>query len=127
MQRRDILWSGVTLVALLLGGSAIYAAQVDKLPADKVPADNALPGTATVNIDNFSFTPAAITIATGTKITWNNRDDIPHTITDAADQRAFKSAPLDTGDTFAFMFSKAGTYHYFCSLHPHMQGTVVVK
>jgi plastocyanin len=117
MQRRDILWSGVTLVALLLGGSAIYAAQVDNAPA----------GNATVNIDNFSFTPAGITIATGTKITWNNRDDIPHTITDAADQRAFKSAPLDTGDTFAFMFSKAGTYHYFCSLHPHMQGTVVVK
>jgi plastocyanin len=122
MQRRDILWSGVTLVALLLGGSAIYAARADNAQAGKT-----LAGNATVNIDNFSFTPAAITIAAGTKISWNNRDDIPHTITDAAEQRAFKSAPLDTGDAFAFVFSKAGTYHYFCSLHPHMQGTVVVQ
>ena len=63
----------------------------------------------------------------GTKITWNNRDDIPHTVTDASNPRAFKSAALDTGDSFSQVFPAPGTYHYFCSLHPHMQGTVVVR
>jgi plastocyanin len=48
-------------------------------------------------------------------------------VTDAAEKRAFKSPPLDTGDAFSFVFSTPGTYPYFCALHPHMQGTVVVK
>jgi plastocyanin len=87
----------------------------------------ALTNPSAVNIDNFTFGPEQITIAPGTTVTWTNRDDIPHTITDAATQRAFKSGPLDTGEAFSHMFDKAGTYHYFCSLHPHMQGTVVVK
>jgi plastocyanin len=80
-----------------------------------------------VTIDNFAFTPAEITVSAGTTVTWLNRDDIPHTITDAADPRAFKSAPLDTGDSFSHMFAAPGTYHYFCSLHAHMQGTIVVR
>ena len=80
-----------------------------------------------VTIDNFAFTPAEITVSPGTTVTWLNRDDIPHTITDAADQRAFKSAPLDTGDSFSHVFATPGTYRYFCSLHAHMQGTIVVR
>ena len=80
-----------------------------------------------VSIDNFSFTPATITVPAGTHVTWTNNDDIPHTVTDAAIPHAFKSAPLDTGETANFTFTKPGTYAYFCSLHPHMQGTVVVQ
>jgi plastocyanin len=80
-----------------------------------------------VTIDNFSFNPARITVAAGSKVIWTNRDDIPHTVTDAADPKAFRSSPLDTGDAFSHVFSTPGTYRYFCSLHPHMQGTVVVK
>jgi plastocyanin len=80
-----------------------------------------------VTIDNFAFTPAELTVNAGTTVTWLNRDDIPHTVTDAADQRAFKSAPLDTGDSFSHQFATPGTYHYFCSLHAHMQGTIVVR
>lgn len=84
-------------------------------------------GEVTVSIDNFSFTPATLNVPAGTHVTWTNNDDIPHTVTDAATRRAFKSAPLDTGDHTEFTFTKAGTYAYFCSLHPHMQGTVVVQ
>ena len=84
-------------------------------------------GDAQVTIDNFSFTPAQLVVAPGTKVTWSNRDDIPHTVTDAADPRAMKSPPLDTGDSFSFVFAKSGRYGYFCSLHPHMQGVVVVQ
>lgn len=81
----------------------------------------------TVTIDNFTFGPAEITVPAGSKVTWTNRDDIPHTVTDAAEKRAFRSPVLDTGESFAQVFATPGTYHYFCSLHPHMQGTVVVK
>jgi plastocyanin len=111
MRRCKMVLAGAVLGTMLLGSSAISAQAED----------------AKVNIDNFSFSPAQITVAAGTKVTWDNRDDIPHTVTDAAEPRAFKSPPLDTGDAFSFVFSAPGTYHYFCSLHPHMQGTVVVK
>lgn len=82
---------------------------------------------ADVSIDNFAFTPAEITIKAGESITWTNRDDIPHTVTDAAHPPVFRSQALDTDDKVTFSFDKPGTYRYFCSLHPHMQATVVVK
>lgn len=80
-----------------------------------------------VTIDNFSFSPATITVPAGTTIVWTNRDDIPHTVVDAGDPKGTKSPPLDTGDTYKRLFAATGTYHYFCSLHPHMQGTVEVR
>jgi plastocyanin len=82
---------------------------------------------AAVTIDNFSFTPAEITVPVGTKITWTNRDDIPHTVVDAANPKTIKSAPLDTDESYSRVFDKPGRYEYFCSLHPHMHGIVVVK
>ncbi len=80
-----------------------------------------------VSIDNFVFKPVEITIKAGSTITWTNRDDIPHTITDAAHPPVFHSPALDTDDHFSATFTTPGTYHYFCSLHPHMQGTVIVR
>jgi plastocyanin len=59
-------------------------------------------------------------------VNWVNQDDEPHTVVAAAD-RVFKSAALDTGESFAFTFMKPGRYEYFCSLHPHMTGTIVVE
>ena len=82
---------------------------------------------ANISIDNFTFKPAEITVPAGTRVTWTNNDDIPHVVVDAKDPQAMKSAPLDTGDKFAFVYAKPGTYVYFCALHPHMQGTVIVK
>jgi len=80
-----------------------------------------------VHIDNFTFTPAQIEVHPGATVRWDNRDDIPHTVTDAAAEKSFHSAALDTGDSFAFTFTAPGIYRYFCALHPHMQGTVIVK
>ncbi len=80
-----------------------------------------------VVIDDYAFAPAQVTVKPGATITWTNRDDMPHTVTDAATPRAFRSDTLDTGDSFSFTFTRPGTYHYFCSLHPHMQGIVVVQ
>jgi plastocyanin len=78
-----------------------------------------------VKIDNFSFTPATLTVKAGTQITWTNADDIPHTV--VSDDQAFKSKVLDTDEKFMFTASKPGTYPYFCSIHPKMTGKVVVE
>jgi plastocyanin len=78
-----------------------------------------------IKIDNFSFTPDTIEVSVGTTVVWTNGDDIPHAV--AATERQFKSHALDTGDSFSYTFSQPGTYPYFCSLHPHMTGKIVVK
>jgi plastocyanin len=81
--------------------------------------------TAEIKIDNFNFGPATVTVPVGTTVTWTNRDDIPHTV--VSTDNAFKSKALDTDDKFSFVFSKPGTYSYFCSIHPKMTGQIVVK
>jgi plastocyanin len=80
---------------------------------------------AEVKIDNFTFTPATVTVAVGTQVTWTNRDDIPHTV--VTEDKAIKSKALDTDEKFTYTFTKPGTYVYFCSIHPKMKGTVVVQ
>jgi plastocyanin len=92
-----------------------------------VSAHTAFATDAQVTIDNFAFSPAELDVKAGTRVVWLNRDDIPHTVTDATDPRGTKSPPLDTGESYGRVFDKPGTYRYFCSLHPHMQGTVVVR
>ena len=78
-----------------------------------------------ITIDNFSFTPATVTVKPGTQITWQNRDDIPHTV--VSSDYLFRSKTLDTDDKFSFTPSKAGTYVYFCSIHPKMTAKIVVE
>ena len=78
-----------------------------------------------ITIDNFVFEPARLTVKAGTTVTWTNRDDIPHTV--ASKDRLFKSQALDTDETYSFTFATPGEYSYFCSLHPHMTGTIVVE
>ena len=89
-----------------------------------------LPPAATeslVEIDNFVFKPKELTIAVGTKVTWVNKDDVPHTATSSDDPPAFDSKALDTDDKYSFTFTKPGTYKYFCKVHPHMTAVVIVK
>lgn len=78
-----------------------------------------------VKIDNFSFSPATITVPAGTTVRWTNRDDIPHTV--VSDEQKFQSKTLDTDDQYSYTFTKPGTYGYFCSVHPKMTGKVVVQ
>jgi amicyanin len=110
MERR-ILWSISVIVLLGLALPPEFAEAAD----------------AQATIDNFTFSPPVLTVPVGTKVTWTNRDDIPHTVTGADHPKDIKSPALDTGDSYSRTFTTVGTYHYFCSLHPHMQGTVVVK
>jgi len=78
-----------------------------------------------VKIDNFSFTPATMTVPAGTTVTWTNSDDTPHTV--VSDDKVFKSKVLDTDEKFSFTFTKPGTYSYFCSVHPKMTAKIVVQ
>ncbi len=101
--------------ALLAGAASALAA----MPAAAQPA-------ATIAIDHEAFAPATLTVAPGTTITWDNRDDEPHNVVSADERPAFRSPLMDTGEHFAFTFAQRGTYRYFCALHPHMTGVVVV-
>jgi len=78
-----------------------------------------------VKIDNFVFGPQTLTVPVGTTVTWTNSDDIPHT--SVSTEGVFKSKVLDTDEKFSYTFTKAGTYPYFCTIHPKMTGKVVVQ
>jgi plastocyanin len=93
--------------------------------ATKPAAPAQSPGQAQIGIDNFTFTPATITVAVGTNVTWTNHDDIPHTVTSTTG--AFDSKAIDTDASFSFVFVTPGTYPYYCEIHPHMRGQVIVK
>jgi plastocyanin len=80
-----------------------------------------------VLIDNFTFDPQLLTVPAGATVTWINRDDVPHTATASQKPREFASAAMDTDEKFSHTFKTAGTHAYFCAVHPHMTGTIVVK
>jgi plastocyanin len=103
INRRDF---GIAVVATML------------LPVSAARADD-----IAVHIDNFVFEPAQLNVKVGTTVTWTNRDDIPHTVVCAG---KFRSKAMDTDGTFSFTFTEAGEYKYFCSLHPHMTGSIKV-
>ena len=81
--------------------------------------------TNVVTIDNFTFSPKELTVAVGTTVKWVNHDDIPHTVVEK--KTTFRSKALDTDDSYSFTFASAGTFDYFCALHPYMVGKVIVK
>jgi plastocyanin len=80
---------------------------------------------ATIDVDNFTFTPKEVTVPKGTTITWVNHDDVPHTI--VSTDKKFRSKALDTDDQFSFTFTSSGVYGYFCSVHPVMTAKVIVR
>ncbi len=117
--RRSV--SAAIFIALAVLGVAALGAKNSAVAAQQ-KAQN-----AEVKIDNFSFGPAALTVPVGSAVTWTNHDDIPHTVVSTDDPKAFKSKVLDTDEKFSFTFTKAGTYAYFCSIHPKMTGKVIVQ
>jgi plastocyanin len=110
-----------------MAAAAIVALGLLLAASPKAAANTQQPATAEVKIDNFSFGPVTLTVPAGATVTWINRDDIPHTVVSTDDSKTFKSKVLDTDEKFSFTFSKAGTYPYFCSIHPKMTGKVIVQ
>ena len=110
----------LTFQGAVLVGSALIMSTVSVM-TKAAPAAPA----AAVTIDNFTFKAPITLVKVGTTVTWTNGDDIPHTV--VSRDGVFKSKVLDSGDKFSFTFAKPGQFGYFCSLHPHMTGTIVVK
>jgi plastocyanin len=111
------------LLFAAFGMAAVVAGAVPELTAAGEEAAAASP--ATVKIDNFVFTPSILTVTAGTPVTWKNEDDSPHRIGD--NNGTFKSAALDTDDTFSHTFATPGEYPYICTIHPYMVGKIIVK
>jgi plastocyanin len=105
------------IVAVLSGPLVGAMLALGAVAAEEPPA---------VAIDNFTFGPKELTVPVGTTVKWTNRDDIPHTVVETG-SRVFRSKALDTDDTFSYTFANAGTFTYFCSLHPQMVGKIIVK
>ncbi len=118
MKKRNMWVAGlatpVMIAMLLFAGSPSVTAN------DQPSAAN-----AEVKIDNFVFGPQTLTVPVGATVTWTNKDDIPHTT--VSTDGVFKSKVMDTDEKFSYTFTKAGTYSYFCSVHPKMVGKVVVQ
>lgn len=108
----------LALALVIMAGMTILKRSVSA--AESKPA-----ASTEIKIDNFSFTPASITIPAGTAVHWKNNDDIPHTV--VSDDHSIKSKVMDTGDDFSYTFAKPGTYNYFCSIHPKMTAKVIVQ
>jgi plastocyanin len=88
--------------------------------------NSASSGTGTsVEVKNFAFSPAALSVPVGAKVTWTFDDAAQHTV--KADDGSFSSAPLNNGKTYSFTFNKAGAYHYICTIHQYMTGTITVR
>jgi plastocyanin len=119
MTKKNVRIAGVVMpviiaMLLLVAGSSRVTASAQPSAAN-----------VAVKIDSFVFGPQAITVPVGTTVTWTNSDDIPHTA--VSTDGVFKSRVMDTDEKFSYTFTKAGTYSYFCSVHPKMTGQIVVK
>ena len=116
------VFSSATLAALLLLGFSLSATTLGR-PAAGPPANPS--DHYRVTIDNFNFTPASLIVPAGTKVTWVNRDDVPHTV--ISTDKKFASPVLDTDEQFSYEFKEPGSYIYYCSIHPKMTGKVIVQ
>jgi len=94
-------------------------------PEEIPTAKHSSNGGVEVTIDNFAYSQRELKITAGTRVTWVNRDDVPHTVT-SSDKRFKSSGALDTDDAYSVVFDSPGTYTYFCAVHPHITGSVIV-
>ncbi|MFI6768042.1 cupredoxin family copper-binding protein [Streptomyces sp. NPDC050355] len=79
-----------------------------------------------VTISDFAFSPSTLTVSKGTTVMWTNNDSAPHTVTSSG-SGSLNSPDLESGDSYTFTFNSAGTFSYYCAIHPSMHGTVIVK
>jgi plastocyanin len=117
---RNKAWIAGVAVPVMIAMLLLLAASPSVTANDQPSAAN-----AEVKIDNFVFGPQTLTVPIGATVTWTNKDDIPHTT--VSTDGVFKSKVMDTDEKFSFTFTKAGTYSYYCSVHPKMTGKVVVQ
>jgi len=114
-----------TLAFVLFVALAILNTMRGKEPETRESASAKATKTEVV-IGNYSFSPKTLTVPVGATVTWTNHDKVPHLVT-TADNQFQKSPVLKAGQSFSNTFATAGTYSYFCSIHPRMTGNIIVK
>jgi plastocyanin len=129
---RQLMQKTIMLLLLLVPAAVLVGCsqRIDEAPEMKgtaAPVDKSSGPVQEIVIDNFTFAPATVTIAPGTRVVWINHDDVPHTATSTSKPKRFESGTLDTDDKFAHVFTEPGTYNYFCAVHPKMTGQIIVK
>ena len=117
--KKNNMWIAGVAAPVMIAVLMLFAGS-PSVKANETSAPN-----AAVKIDNFVFGPQTLTVPVGTTVTWTNSDDIPHT--SVSTEGVFKSKVLDTDEKFSYTFTKAGTYPYYCTIHPKMTGKVVVQ
>jgi plastocyanin len=110
MSRRLFALAGAAALCLSIAGTSTVAAADDP---------------STIVVKSFMFAPMTIKVKVGTKVTWMNKDEEPHTV--SSDDGLFRSSAMDTDESFSYKFDKPGTYHYTCTIHPRMVGTITVE
>jgi plastocyanin len=112
-------WAVAALGAMALGLAILgVSAKAAETAAASIDATR-------IEVKNFMFMPTTLTVKAGDKVTWVNKDEEPHTVT--SDTGIFRSGAMDTDGSFSYKFDQPGTYHFTCSIHPRMVGTIVVK
>lgn len=111
------------MALVLLAGCAQYS-QSPNITKNTSNASAQNKTIAEITISGFAFQPAALEIDAGTTVKWTNLDSAPHTVTTEGDLR---SGTIGQRETFSYTFNEAGTYDYICSIHPSMNGKVIVK
>ena len=108
---------GCSLISLCCAAAAALGGEL--------PDSGATAAQNVVMVQNFSFSPSTLHVRAGTAVTWKNLDEEPHTV--VSDSGTFRSSALDEGDSFRVTFDTPGTYRFFCSVHPHMTGMIIVE
>jgi len=104
----------------------VMAAALVALAFPLLSASRADAATVTIEISDFAFQPATITVRVGDTVTWTNLDSAAHTATDTGSGALF-DGEMATGESFSYTFTAVGTFHYICTFHPEMKGTVIVE
>jgi len=115
-------------VIFLAAGMIVAGLMLVSCSSDSSPTGSSgtPPSPNSVNIQGMAFSPGSLTVAAGTKVTWTNKDSAPHTVTSTGSPSFTSSGTLSQNGTYSFTFVTAGTYTYICSIHPSMQGTIIV-
>lgn len=131
---------GVIVAIIVIGGAVAayyvykgnpYASPSPSPSTSMSPMNSTSPSASpvaasSVTIQDFAFSPSAITVKKGTTVTWTNKDSAAHTVTETDSQAGPKSGTLETGKSYSFTFNTVGTFNYHCSIHSSMTGTVTV-
>lgn len=114
-----VVYGAIYYLFMAKKGGYSYGAQQPSPTSSAPAAQNS------VQISNFNFSPATLTVKVGDTVTWTNQDSAGHSVT--ADDNSFNTGIIDQGKSGTMTFSTAGTYTYHCSVHPSMKGTIIVQ